>query len=66
MGLAVGYARKYLKHPEPNRDVVTEEMLARNPDRFATLMGLRHPYGWKEEGPDMAKVNEAVVRRLHQ
>lgn len=34
----------------------TPDMIARNPPRFATLMGLTSAYGWMHEGPDPARL----------
>ena len=32
---------------------VPQEILDRHPARFATLMGRKVNYGWREEGPEM-------------
>jgi ectoine hydroxylase-related dioxygenase (phytanoyl-CoA dioxygenase family) len=65
VGLASIFNRKYLLTPEPVREHVTQEMLDRNPPRFRTLMGCDIPFGWTEDGPDLAKVGASVVRRMH-
>jgi hypothetical protein len=65
IGLASLYSRKYLVTPEPIRAHVTQEMLDRHDERFAALMGVDHPYGWRDEGPDMVKLSRAVVRRVY-
>ncbi len=48
--------RQYMLPQEPYRDTVTPEILARNPPRFAKLMGRHVAYGWKEEGPDYGRL----------
>lgn len=35
----------------------TEEMIARNPPRFSTLMGLTTVYGWLHNGPDLSSAS---------
>ncbi len=47
------FCREYLVTQERYRDEVPRHLLERNDPRFATLMGLKDPYGWDEEGPDM-------------
>ncbi len=47
------FCRDYLTTQERYRDAVPAEVLARNPERFATLMGLKDGYGWDEKGPDV-------------
>jgi hypothetical protein len=63
IGLASLYSRKFLITPEPIRSHVSQEMLDRHDARFAEVMGVDMPYGWKDEGPDMAKLGRATVRR---
>ena len=42
---------------ERNREEVTPEILARNPPRFAELMGENvYQYAFREEGPDYEKI----------
>jgi len=65
IGLASIYSRKYLLTPEPIREHITQEMLDRNPPRFAALMGVDIPFGWRGEGPDLGKVGRSVVRRVY-
>jgi ectoine hydroxylase-related dioxygenase (phytanoyl-CoA dioxygenase family) len=65
VGLASIYSRKYLTTPEPIAQHVTQEMLDRNPPRFAALMGVDLPFGWRAEGPDLRKVGGAVVHQVH-
>jgi ectoine hydroxylase-related dioxygenase (phytanoyl-CoA dioxygenase family) len=42
------FCRWYLMPQHLHRQMVTPEMLTRNPDRFATLMGMRSPYSGAE------------------
>jgi ectoine hydroxylase-related dioxygenase (phytanoyl-CoA dioxygenase family) len=51
MALVLVFARPHMRTLEDYRDDVTEEMLRRNPPRFAKLMGRHISYGWKAEGP---------------
>ena len=46
------FCRDYFTPQEKYRDEVPQEVLNRNSDRFATLMGLGDGYGWGDEGPD--------------
>ena len=46
------FCRDYFTPQEKYRDEVPDEVLDRNSDRFATLMGLGDGYGWGDEGPD--------------
>ena len=71
-GLRVGggfaLTRPWLAPQEPFQQDVTDEMLARNPARFAVLMGQTYPTGWRGEGPEvlMAKRAQAAARRSAQ
>lgn len=65
IGLASLYSRKYLITPEPIREHVTKEMLDRHDQRFADVMGVGIPFGWQADGPDMRKLDRAVVRRVY-
>lgn len=56
MTLVMMYSRMYVIPQEPYRENVTQEILDRNPARFATLMGQHHAYGYEEEGIDFVKV----------
>jgi ectoine hydroxylase-related dioxygenase (phytanoyl-CoA dioxygenase family) len=51
INLIVAMMRPYLRPQEVYRENVTPEILAKNPPRFTTLVGQRHNYGWKENGP---------------
>ena len=48
------FCREYLTPQERYRAAVPAQVLARNPPRFQTLMGLADPYGWDDSGPDLA------------
>ncbi len=52
INLIVAMMRAYLRPQEMYKENVTAEILARNPERFATLVGQRVLHGWTEEGPD--------------
>lgn len=54
INLIVAMMRSYLRPQEMYKEHVTEELLARNPPRFATLVGRRVLHGWTEDGPDYA------------
>jgi ectoine hydroxylase-related dioxygenase (phytanoyl-CoA dioxygenase family) len=51
INLIVAMMRPYLRPQEVYKENVTEEILAKNPPRFATLVGQGHNYGWNEKGP---------------
>jgi len=61
MAAAFLFARRYLLPREPYREDVTEEMLARHPERFATLMGQHVMAGWRSEGPDYSRLDTRAV-----
>ena len=48
------FCRDYMTTQERYRNEVPKEVLTRNTDRFATLMGLNDGYGWNDKGPDVA------------
>jgi ectoine hydroxylase-related dioxygenase (phytanoyl-CoA dioxygenase family) len=52
LGLAWALTRPFLAAQEPFQQDVTEEILERNPPRFAVLMGQTYPTGWRGEGPE--------------
>ena len=58
MNLAHYFARHHVAVQERHRGEVPPEVLERraNDERFRRLLGLDHPYGWGEEGPDAAKM----------
>jgi ectoine hydroxylase-related dioxygenase (phytanoyl-CoA dioxygenase family) len=51
INLIVAMMRPYLRPQEVYREHVTAEILARNPPRFATLVGQHLNYGWQHDGP---------------
>ena len=51
INLIVAMMRPYLRPQEVYKETVTAEILAKNPPRFATLVGHGHNYGWREDGP---------------
>ena len=52
---AVVYCRDYIQTQELIREGSTQEMLDRNPPRFADLMGVNNFLGFGREGPDFSK-----------
>jgi ectoine hydroxylase-related dioxygenase (phytanoyl-CoA dioxygenase family) len=52
LNLIMLFCRMYLTPQEPLRYEVTQEILQRNPPRFAKLVGQHIAYGWTNEGPD--------------
>ena len=52
---AVVYCREYIQTQELIREGTTQEMLDRNPPRFADLMGVNNFLGFGREGPDFSK-----------
>lgn len=60
LGLAFALSRPFLTPQEPFQLDVTDEMLTRNPARFAVLMGQSYPTGWRSEGPE--RLMEARAR----
>jgi len=58
MNLANYFVRPHVTVQERHRGEVPQEVLDRhaNDERFQRLLGLNHPYGWKEEGADVAKI----------
>ncbi len=51
MSLILAFSRMYIEAQEDYRNGVTDDMLRRNPERFATLMRLRDPSPYGREGP---------------
>jgi hypothetical protein len=58
------YQRMYLQTQEPYAHDVTPETLARNPSRFATLMGQHQVYGYRSEGVDFVKAGALPGKSL--
>ena len=57
MTMLAAYARSFILPFERNREELTPEILARNPPRFAELMGKNvYQYAFREEGPDYEKI----------
>ena len=52
MTLVLPHVRDPIQAQEHFWASTTPEMIARNPPRFATLMGLTSAYGWMQDGPD--------------
>ena len=50
MSLILAFNRMYIEAQEDYRDAVTDDMLARNAERFATLMRMRDPAPYRQEG----------------
>lgn len=55
LNTAVVYCRSYIQTQERIREHVTQEMLDRNPPRFADLVGVNNFLGFGREGPDFTK-----------
>lgn len=53
---AVAYCRSYIRTQEFIREGITQEMLDRNPPRFADLVGVNNFLGFGREGPDFSKI----------
>ena len=51
INLIVAMMRPYLRPQEAYKEHVTPEILAKNPPRFATLVGHDLAYGWTANGP---------------
>jgi len=60
-GLRIGYptlfSRPFIVPLQPYDQDVTDEMLARNPPRFRTLMGRHRICGFRSEGPDYTRLS---------
>ena len=55
------FCREYLTTQERYGDEVPPPLLERNDARFATLVGLRDPYGWDDGGPDMRRLRSSTA-----
>ncbi|MCZ6770488.1 MAG: phytanoyl-CoA dioxygenase family protein [Proteobacteria bacterium] len=62
LNAAVVYCRSYIQTQEHIRAGVTQEMLDRNPPRFADLMGVNNFLGFGREGPDFTKARALKSR----
>jgi hypothetical protein len=66
LSLILAFCRMYIEAQEDYRNQVTDEMVLRNPDRFATLMRLRNPAPYGPDGPDLRHGDPAPGgRSLH-
>ncbi len=56
MNLAAYFNRQHIQTQERHGDPAHQHVVDRhaNEPRFATLLGAKVPYGWREEGPDYA------------
>ena len=61
---AVVYCRSYIQTQERIREGVTQEMLDRNPARFAQLMGLNSYLGFGREGPNLDALARMPMSRF--
>ena len=54
MNLSAYFNRQHIQTQERHGDPAHQDVLERhaNDPRFATLLGAKQPYGWREEGPD--------------
>jgi ectoine hydroxylase-related dioxygenase (phytanoyl-CoA dioxygenase family) len=52
VNLVLFFCLPALRPQEPYRELMPDEILARNDDRFAGLMGRNVHFGWTSEGPD--------------
>jgi ectoine hydroxylase-related dioxygenase (phytanoyl-CoA dioxygenase family) len=55
LNAAVVYCRSYIRTQELIRENVTQEMIDRNPARFADLAGINNFLGFDRNGPDFEK-----------
>jgi len=62
LNTAVVYCRSYIQTQERIREGVTQQMLDRNPPRFADLVGLNNFLGFGREGPDFSKAKSMTSR----
>ena len=62
VNLTTYFMRDYLLPQEDYRSTVTQEILDRNPKRFATLVGLGNPNYWHDaNGPDFIRSNQVLA-----
>ena len=62
LNTAVVYCRSYIQTQERIREAVTQEMLDRNPPRFADLVGVNNFLGFDRDGPDFTKARGLTSR----
>jgi hypothetical protein len=65
VSLALYCSRMFMRTQEEYRTAVSEEILARNPPRFAKLMGKHIMYGWKAEGPNPRVEDRSIFRTIY-
>lgn len=56
VGMTVYFARMYARPQEPLNELVSDEIVNRNPPRFAELIGRYNPYPSDRYGFDVAKL----------
>ena len=56
IGMTVYFSRMYARTQEPLNDLISDEIVARNPPRFAELIGRYNPYPSDRYGFDAAKL----------
>ena len=56
VGMTVYFSRMYARTQEPLNELVSDEIVARNPPRFAELVGRYNPYPSDRYGFDVAKL----------
>ena len=56
VGMTVYFSRMYARQQEPLNDLISDEIVDRNPPRFAELIGRNNPYPSTDYGFDGAKI----------
>ncbi|MBS02062.1 MAG: hypothetical protein CMQ24_05080 [Gammaproteobacteria bacterium] len=62
LNAAVVYCRSWIRTQELIREGITQEMLDRNPPRFAELIGVNNFLGFGREGPNFANAKPLASR----
>ena len=62
LNTAVVYCRSFIQTQEKIREGMTQEMLDRNPPRFADLVGVNNFLGFGRDGPDFTKAKPLTSR----
>lgn len=60
VGMTVYFSRMYARPQEPLNDLISEEIVARNPPRFAELIGRNNPYPSSDYAFDGMKVGAHI------
>ena len=60
MNLPVYFCRRFVEPQEAYRNSVSSEMLERNDERFAKLLGQDAAHRWREEGVDYEKLAQGI------